>query len=72
MEKFPIENKLYFTKNGVGDVIPFNNGIDFRSKELVVLPIVETDRNGIFICDTISRKREHICETPEEAGFINY
>lgn len=78
MNKFPIEGKLYFTKNGMGKVVPFNEGyiIDYSTRNTVTkrvpIHISETHTGGVYWAGGVSRKRQDIKDTRIEAEKISY
>jgi len=67
-----ISGHLYYTKNGVGKVIPFNEGWDFTNKKSVVIGIRETHTANVFCSGSISRHIKDIESDQEKAKLIKY
>jgi hypothetical protein len=65
------KGKLYWTKNGVGDVVPFNLGRNFNSYQPAILIATKTHTKDVWYCG-ISRHIKDIAETEEEAKNIKY
>lgn len=62
-------DKLYWTKNGFGDVIPFNGRI--WKDETTIFQVFPTATKDVW-WHGISRHISHIAETKEEAKNIKY
>lgn len=67
----PIEGKLYFTKDGMGNVIKFNEG---RTGN--ILPIEVESDGRVWVTNIgilpIARKVEAITDNYHDAAFIKY
>lgn len=65
-------DKLYYTKDGRGNVIPFNEGWDFTNRKRCILPIFSTDTKDVYTSGRVGRYIKDIAETAEEAKLIQY
>jgi len=67
-----LENKIYFTKNGFGKVIKFNEGFVIGTKERApILPFL-TNTDNVWCAGGVSRHIKDIEETEEGAMSIRY
>jgi hypothetical protein len=65
---------LYYTKNGHGEVVPFNMGIDytdFRNTKPTIMDCYQTKTPDVWSAG-IDRHITAIAETAEEAKTIKY
>lgn len=65
------KGKLYFTKNGVGEVIPFNQGWDFANRVPALMTPTKTHSTDVWYCG-ISRHISDIAENEVDALSISY
>jgi hypothetical protein len=64
-------NKLYYTKSGTGQVIPFNLGWDRANKCDAIMIPYKTETSNVWSAG-IARHIKDIAETKEEAEQIKY